>query len=718
MAKTYRQRVEQNTARLNEINRLARDIAEGFPQVANKRRKTLCKKSLLKFCLTYFKPKLPLKFSADHIHCLELMQNCIQNGGLFSLAMPRASGKSTLTECATLWALLYGYRRFVVLIGASQAASQEMLDSIRMQLQCNEQLYADFPQVCFPIRKIDGITKRCIAQTYNNVRTRITLNADQLTLPTIADSVASGSIIKVSSITGRIRGMRETTPQGESIRPDFFILDDIQSTESANSAEQCRKRLQIINSDVLGLAGAGKKISGFNLCTVISKGDVADQLLDKAKHPQWNGQRVKMLKAMPTAEKLWAQYANIRADSLRCNGNIKQATAFYRRNKKAMDQGAQVYWDQRFNADQLSAVQNAMNLYIQDENSFYSEYQNEPLSLQADTYTQLTANTLATKVNNMQKGIIPLACNRVTCYVDVQKKCLFYIVMAWSDDYTGAIVDYGTYPQNTDSHFTLSNIKNTIQKKYPHHSLQAALYATLDSFTALIMAKDWLREDGLPLKVQRCMVDANWGQTTELVYKFCRQSAYSALLLPSHGKGITASSKPINEYRRAAGDRFGYNWYVPRGVGKRAVRHIIYDTNFYKTFTVNKIALPIGTKGEISIYGNSRTNHDILFEHFTAEYSIETSSKGRSVNEWKVKPNRDNHWLDCLVGNVVCANFIGIEVKEAETRNRTKQRISLKAKAEKAEQTAVEVNISADDNGTIGKSGRLSLAELAKKKRS
>jgi hypothetical protein len=43
--------------------------------------------------------------------------------------------------------------------------------------------------------------------------------------------------------------------------------------------------LQIINSDVLGLAGAGKKISGFNLCTVISKGDVADQLLDKVKHP-------------------------------------------------------------------------------------------------------------------------------------------------------------------------------------------------------------------------------------------------------------------------------------------------------------------------------------------------------------------------------------------------------------------------------------------------
>jgi hypothetical protein len=52
---------------------------------------------------------------------------------------------------------------------------------------------------------------------------------------------------------------------------------------------------------------------------------------------------------------------------------------------------------------------------------------------------------------------------------------------------------------------------------------------------------------------------------------------------------------------------------VPKGIGKRALKHIIYDTNFYKTFTVNKLSLPLGTKGDISIYGNSRTNHDVMF---------------------------------------------------------------------------------------------------------
>jgi phage terminase large subunit GpA-like protein len=78
---------------------------------------------------------------------------------------------------------------------------------------------------------------------------------------------------------------------------------------------------------------------------------------------------------------------------------------------------------------------------------------------------------LATKTNNLNRGVPPLSSSRLTAYVDVQKKCLFYTVMGWSEDYTGAIIDYGTYPKNTDSHFTLSNLKNTIQKKYPHHTL-------------------------------------------------------------------------------------------------------------------------------------------------------------------------------------------------------------------------------------------------------
>lgn len=36
-------------------------------------------------------------------------------------------------------------------------------------------------------------------------------------------------------------------------------------------------------------------------------------------------------------------------------------------------------WPERFNHDELSAIQHAMNLKLQDEAAFFAEYQNEPL---------------------------------------------------------------------------------------------------------------------------------------------------------------------------------------------------------------------------------------------------------------------------------------------------------------------------------------------------
>ena len=52
-------------------------------------------------------------------------------------------------------------------------------------------------------------------------------------------------------------------------------------------------------------------------CTVIRPGDMADNILDRDKHPEWNGERTKMVYAFPTNEKLWQQYAEIRAEGLR-----------------------------------------------------------------------------------------------------------------------------------------------------------------------------------------------------------------------------------------------------------------------------------------------------------------------------------------------------------------------------------------------------------------
>jgi hypothetical protein len=55
----------------------------------------------------------------------------------------------------------------------------------------------------------------------------------------------------------------------------------------------------------------------------------------------------------------------------------------------------------------------------------------------------------------------------------------------------------------------------------------------------------------------------------------------------------------------------------------------------------------------------------MLAEHLTAEYRVKTEGRGRTVDEWKIRPERsDNHWFDCLVGCAVAASMQGASLPE------------------------------------------------------
>jgi len=120
----------------------------------------------------------------------------------------------------------------------------------------------------YPIQCLDGIANRCSGQLYKNERTHIGWTAREIVLPTIDGSRASGAIIKVAGITGRIRGMKYKRADGQSVRPSLVVIDDPQTDESARSLSQCATRESILAGAVLGLAGPGKKIAGVMPCTV------------------------------------------------------------------------------------------------------------------------------------------------------------------------------------------------------------------------------------------------------------------------------------------------------------------------------------------------------------------------------------------------------------------------------------------------------------------
>ena len=362
------------------------------------------------FCEAYFPQSFHLEWSEDHLKVLRKIEQAVLHGGLFAMAMPRGSGKTTICECACIWAVLNGHREFVCLIGSDEGHAMDMLESIKTELDANDLLLADYPEICHPIQSLDGIANRCNGQLYQGERTHIGWTAKQLVLPTILPrawdedealalfvredgrSRGSGAIIKVAGITGRIRGMKFKRPDGKSVRPGLVVLDDPQTDESARSISQCQQRESILAGAVLGLAGPGQKISGIMPCTVIRPGDMADRILNRDHHPQWQGQRTRMVYAFPTDTKLWDRYAEIRAEGLRNEDGGAGATAFYRQHQEAMDAGLVIAWPVRFNYDELSAIQHAMNLKLQDEAAFWAEYQNEPLpEVQADE-NELTAD--------------------------------------------------------------------------------------------------------------------------------------------------------------------------------------------------------------------------------------------------------------------------------------------------------------------------------------
>ena len=111
----------------------------------------------------------------------------------------------------------------------------------------------------------------------------------------------------------------------------------------------------------------------------------------------------------------------------------------------------------------------------------------------------------------------------------------------------------------------------------------------------------------------------------------------------------------------------GLNWRIPSILGKRAIRHVVFDTNYWKSFIHARLAVTMGDRGCLSLFGDNPTLHRLFAKHITAEYRVKTAGRGRTVDEWKLRPgNPENHWLDCLVGSTVAASMQNVALPGME----------------------------------------------------
>ena len=79
------------------------------------------------------------------------------------------------------------------------------------------------------------------------------------------------------------------------------------------------------------------------------------------------------------------------------------------------------------------------------------------------------------------------------------------------------------------------------------------------------------------------------GDPYETLKEKARARNAAIALTPSHGRFVGASSQPYSDYKRRPGDRIGHNWRIPNVQGKRAVRHVLFDTNYWKSFVYTRL---------------------------------------------------------------------------------------------------------------------------------
>ncbi len=627
-----------------------------IPAPKNKPRRARCKKNLEKHLRTYHKHLFTRPFSPDQKECIEKIELAMVSGGQFAEAMPRGTGKTTIAECAIGWGALHGHRNFPVLIGSDQGAANLNLQSIKAELETNDMLAEDFPEVCLPVRHIDGRAQRCGTQTVNGERTRIEWKANKLVFPTVDGSVSSGATIEARGLTSGVRGMK--TPDGK--RPDFVLLDDPQTRESAESASQTQKRTDIILGDVMGLAGHDKRISAVMPCTVIRQGDLADTFLNRELNPEWQGHRTPLVYQWSESEAHWEDYHKIWQEEQREGRGIAKATEFYIENRIAMDNGAKVTCPHLYDKHtEASAIQHAYNLlYTVGEHAFSAEYQNDPKAASSIIY-EITPEIVRNKINGLAKFEIPENAPIVTGFADINYIGLNWALCGFSNDFTGYIATYGKYPKGKQVLYDPKSGDERDAKIYE------GLTAFFDRIATIKLTRTGSKE---PVNIDRFMVDcgAGWMST---VFQWIRINArkYPFPIIASRGWGYS-QYKQVKLIGRA-----GDNWHKTEFAGKGRV--ISHNADYWRMKTQRAMLLDAGAPASLSIYGENPLDHVGLSEEICGEILTDYAETDKGpMYKWYQRPGARNDKLDAVVGCTVAAASIGASHVPSAPKKKRKAR--------------------------------------------
>lgn len=594
-------------------------------------------------------------FTDDQGEIIDYVHGVMHEGGYQAIAAPRGDGKTTLVKGLIVKAICTGAMKFLVAIGATARQAEEtILAGVKYEFESNDRLLADYPEICAPIRALDGSPKRSLMQTHIDAdgehrRTNFQWAGDGVVFPTVENlewldkSRASGTCFRTRGADAAIRGLLFRNQ-----RPDFVLIDDPDTDESAGSVVQTEKRTKVIRRGISQLGTGRRKIGVVMLTTISALDSVSDLFTDPKREPAWNGKRFKALKEWPEREDLWDTYTTMRRtyDPMIEGAKDKaqtEATAFYAAHRAEMDLGAVVSNPYRFDPSrgQLSALQRCFDTIADDgRDAFETECQNSPPTEEKQEDAGITDLMVRSRVNGRMKCVCSVEAIGLTIGIDVGKYACFYSTVAWMPQGYGEVIDY-----------------DRIEVHNPNEiGIEKAITTALLGFRDNLTAEPYVNQDGEPVTPRMVFIDAQY--QTDAVHAFCKASGPP--YYPTHGYGTGhPGMKAFHVPSAGTGVVVGDHLYSKIDSG---IRQFHIDADHWKAWVHSRFMIDVGKPASLSLYGADPREHTLYSAHLTSETQVDEFIRGKGVKRsWK-KTNRNNHWFDSTSLASAAGSLLGVSV--------------------------------------------------------
>lgn len=642
--KSVAERVRAHVARRN-------DIGDFNPRPRHPRLKESCRFDLERFMWYYCRRVLkhrPSKLIRDGL--IHDVQETILHGGQAVKQYGRGVGKTTIiVYCAITWAILYGHRRYPVIISATSKLAKKNLKVIKKILSRTRAIRQDFPAIAAPIQALGDVSQRSVAQTYHGAATDIEWATDQITLPMCRDAAGRpldagcGAIVGSVGIGGAVRGANEG---GQ--RPDFLVLDDPQTEKIAHSPAMVEAVINYIHHDALMLAGHDRRISAFVTITPQCFGDVASELCSRSKHPEWDVTiEPFIVRKCPNWTRLVQEYIEqYIEDAMAHDSRCTRSTEWYRANREKFADVVVLDPLQFDPSMEVDAVHHLLSLRARLGAVAFDA---EIMMKVSDSASELEINsdTVAEKLNGAPVNVLPPGTDSVVVFCDVnitKDRGLSWAAVAFGPHRVAAVVNYDRYPKAGP--LVPPNSSDLIRNRL----IAAGIRAVVDRVASIQF------RDAKNRRVHPTVFGFDRGYLPAVIHR--------ALYVLRKTRPLPF---PLVAMRGFPWDKFGVREKdtLRRGDHVFATRskfgqYLAEMAPYWREIMQSGFLETPLMPGSLSLYGSDPARHfefatEVCAEKLVRKYSVVRNRQTLTAWDWQTLG--DNHFCDCLTGCFALASW-------------------------------------------------------------